>query len=68
MNFAINAIDYDVVAVIDLIGETETRHAGLFDLFLEVRNASAAILDHTSLSDLVTRNRRILARRARGGK
>jgi len=45
---------------------TETRHAGLFDLFLEVRNASAAILDHTSLHDLVARNRRILARRARG--
>ena len=44
---------------------TETRHAGLFDLFLEVRNASAAILDHTSLLDLVTRNRRILAQRAR---
>ena len=45
---------------------TETRHAGLFDLFLEVRNASAAILDHTSLHDLVVRNRRILARRVRG--
>jgi Rrf2 family transcriptional regulator, cysteine metabolism repressor len=45
---------------------TETRHAGLFDLFLEVRNASAAILDHTSLHDLVARNRRILARRVRG--
>ncbi len=47
---------------------TETRHAGLFGLFLEVRNASAAILDHTSLLDLVTRNRRILAQRARAGK
>ncbi len=47
---------------------TETRHAGLFDLFLEVRNASAAILDHTSLHDLVTRNRRILAQRARARK
>lgn len=48
--------------------KTETRHAGLFDLFLEVRNASAKILDHTSLSDLVARNRRILARRARGAR
>jgi Rrf2 family protein len=48
--------------------KTETRHAGLFDLFLEVRNASAAILDHTSLSDLVTRNQRLLARRARVAK
>jgi Rrf2 family protein len=42
---------------------TETRHAGLFDLFLEVRNAAAAILDHRSLADLVARNRRILGRR-----
>jgi Rrf2 family protein len=48
--------------------KTETRHAGLFDLFLEVRNASAAILDHTSLSDLVTRNRRILSQRARSAR
>jgi Rrf2 family protein len=45
--------------------KTETRHAGLFDLFLEVRNAAAQILDHTSLADLVERNRRILARRGR---
>lgn len=45
--------------------KTEPRHAGLFDLFLEVRNAAAAILDHTSLADLVARNRRILAQRAR---
>ena len=44
---------------------TEPRHAGLFDLFLEVRNAAAGILDHTSLKDLVARNRRILAQRAR---
>jgi len=42
---------------------TEPRHAGLFDLFLEVRNAAARILDHTSLADLVERNRRILVRR-----
>jgi Rrf2 family protein len=43
---------------------TEERHAGLFELFLDVRNAAAAILDHTSLSDLVGRNRRL----ARGGR
>ncbi|PYQ15410.1 MAG: Rrf2 family transcriptional regulator [Acidobacteria bacterium] len=43
---------------------TEPRHAGLFDLFLEVRNAAARILDHTSLADLVERNRRILVRRS----
>lgn len=46
---------------------TETRHAGLFDLFLEVRNAAAAILDHTTLADLVARERRILAARAGEG-
>jgi Rrf2 family protein len=40
--------------------KTEPRHAGLFDLFLDVRNAAAAILDHTSLADLVGRNSRIL--------
>jgi len=45
--------------------KTEPRHAGLFDLFLDVRNAAAAILDHTSLQDLVERNRRVLARRGR---
>jgi Rrf2 family protein len=44
---------------------TEPRHAGLFELFLEVRNAAADILDHTSLADLVARNRRILASRGR---
>ena len=42
---------------------TEPRHAGLFDLFLDVRNAAAAILDHTSLADLVARNKRMLAAR-----
>ena len=41
----------------------EPRHPGLFELFLDVRNAAAAILDHTSLSDLVGRNRRVLAKR-----
>ena len=44
---------------------TESRHPGLFDLFLEVRNAASAIVDRTSLADLVERNRRVLA--ARGG-
>jgi Rrf2 family protein len=49
--------------------KTEARHAGLFDVFLDVRNAAAAILDHTSLQDLVERNRRIVARRkGRGGR
>jgi Rrf2 family protein len=40
---------------------TEPRHPGLFDLFLDLRNAAAAILDHTSLADLVERNRRLRA-------
>jgi Rrf2 family protein len=48
--------------------KTEPRHAGLFDLFLEVRNAAAKILDHTSLGDIVSRNRRLLARRERPAK
>ena len=48
--------------------KTEQRHAGLFDLFLDVRNAAAAILDHTSLDDLVARNRKVMARRSRGPK
>jgi DNA-binding IscR family transcriptional regulator len=43
---------------------TEKRHAGLFDLFLELRNAAAAILDHTTLEALVERDRRLLASRA----
>jgi Rrf2 family protein len=48
--------------------KTEPRHAGLFDVFLDVRNAAAAILDHTSLQDLVERNRRILSRRSAAKK
>ena len=44
---------------------TEARHAGLFDLLLEVRNASAAILDNTSLQDVVARTRRLGASRDR---
>lgn len=49
---------------------TEPRHAGLFDVFLDVRNAAAAILDHTSLADVLRRSQ-VLARqrgaRARKG-
>jgi Rrf2 family protein len=44
---------------------TEPRHAGLFALFLDLRNAAAEILDHTSLADLLERDRRLLAQRAR---
>jgi Rrf2 family protein len=50
--------------------KTEPRHPGLFDLFLQVRNAAADILDHESLADLVERNRAVLAKRGgarRGG-
>src|SRR3954469_5297322 len=49
---------------------TEPRHPGLFDLFLDVRNAAAAILDHTSLADVLERNRAVMTRRgrARAGK
>ena len=42
---------------------TEERHAGLFDLFLDVRNAASAILDHTTLAALLERDRRILEAR-----
>ena len=47
--------------------KTETRHPGLFDLFLEVRDAAAVIMDRTSLADLVERNRRVLAARSAAG-
>jgi Rrf2 family protein len=49
---------------------TEPRHAGLFDLFLDVRNAAAEILDHTTLADVLQRNHRILGERGaeRAGK
>jgi Rrf2 family protein len=47
---------------------TAKRHAGLFDLFLEVRNAASAILDHTTLQDLLERNERILAQRKRANR
>lgn len=46
---------------------TEGRHPGLFDLFLEIRNAASAIADRTSLADLVERDRRVLAGRVRPG-
>ena|SRR6185503_18810224 len=45
---------------------TEARHPGLFDVFLDVRNAAAAILDHTTLADVLHRDRRLEARR--GGR
>jgi Rrf2 family protein len=48
--------------------KTEPRHPGLFDVFLDVRNAAAAILDHTSLADLLQRNRRLAAARTREAK
>jgi len=40
---------------------TEKRQAGLFEVFLDVRNAAAAILDHTTLADVLVRNRRLAA-------
>src|SRR5688572_31835698 len=54
----------DAVELAQLV-RTEERHAALFALFLDVRNAAAAILDHTTLQDLVERDRRLLAARAR---
>jgi len=48
--------------------QTEPRHAGLFDLFLDVRNAAAAILDHTTLAQVLERYRLILGQRRRGRK
>ena len=44
--------------------KTEKLHAGLFDLFLDVRNAASDILDHTSLADVVSRDRAHAAKRA----
>jgi len=40
---------------------TESRQPGLFEVFLDVRNAAAAILDHTTLADVLKRNRRLTA-------
>ena len=45
--------------------QTEQLHAGLFDFFLDVRNAAAAIVDHTTLLDLIERDRKLLQARAR---
>ena len=45
--------------------KTEARHPGLYDLFLDVRNAASAIVDRTSLADLVARDRSLLGARAR---
>lgn len=45
--------------------KTEPRHPGLFDLFLDLRNAAARIMDHTTLADVLARNRRLTAARAR---
>jgi Rrf2 family protein len=42
---------------------TESRRAGLYELFLDVRNAASAILDHTTLADLIARDRRLVAAR-----
>ncbi len=54
----------DVVELQYLI-KAEPRHAGLFDLLLEVRNAASRIVDQTTLADLAERNRRMLAARRR---
>ena len=43
---------------------SETRHPALFDLLLDVRNAAASILDHTSLADLLERDQKILESRS----
>ena len=48
----------DVVELTERV-RTEPRHPGLFEVLLEVRNAAAAILDHTSLLDLIQRNQRL---------
>jgi Rrf2 family transcriptional regulator, cysteine metabolism repressor len=53
----------DAVELADLV-RTEPRHAGLFDVFLDVRNAAAAILDHTSLATVLVRSRGIVKQRA----
>ena len=55
----------DVAELQDRV-RTEKRHPGLYDLFLEVRNAAAAIVDRTSLADLLERDRRVLAAREAG--
>jgi Rrf2 family protein len=54
----------DAVELADRV-RTESRHAGLFDVFLDVRNAAAAILDHTSLADVLGRSQVLARRRGR---
>jgi Rrf2 family protein len=53
----------DAVELARLV-RTEPRHAGLFDVFLDVRNAAAAILDHTSLAAVLARSRDLVKRRS----
>ena len=43
---------------------SERRHAGLFEVLLDVRNAAAAIVDHTTLADVLGRDARLLQARA----
>ena len=38
------------------------RHAGFYEVLMDVRNAAAAILDRTSLQDVVDRNQRFRQR------
>jgi DNA-binding IscR family transcriptional regulator len=52
----------DAVELADRV-RNEPRHPGLFDVFLDVRNAAAAILDHTTLADVLRRDRRLETRR-----
>jgi Rrf2 family protein len=54
----------DVVELQRLV-RTEALHPGLYDLFLDVRNAAAAIADRTTLADLVARDRALLGARSR---
>ncbi|MFN7986970.1 MAG: Rrf2 family transcriptional regulator [Thermoanaerobaculia bacterium] len=46
--------------------KSEPLHPGLFDLFLDVRNAAAAILDNTTLADLLLRDAGIFHARQEG--
>jgi Rrf2 family protein len=50
-----------------LIGEDQA-HPGLFRVLLDVRDAAAAILDGTSLADVVARNRKLVTKRAGRGR
>lgn len=48
--------------------KTELRHPGLFELFLDVRNAASSIMDRTTLADILARDRRVLSARPRSGR